>query len=97
MDDAAEFGLALRIARESVEARLGNASDRDGPLLRQMSKLDGIENVNIFVSCFCEHGDLLGQWRAYSGASHGFAIELKSAKLGEVGGGAPFPTASMYL
>ena len=86
MDDSAEFGLALDMARERVTARLAGASEHDAARLRQMSKLDGIAGVNIFVACFCEHSDLFGQWRAYSGASHGFAIEMKSARLAELGG-----------
>lgn len=34
----------------------------------------------VYVTCFCESGDLLSQWRAY-GAGHGYAIEVKADAL----------------
>ncbi len=39
--------------------------------------LDGLTTAEfgIFVTCFCESGDLLSQWRAY-GSDHGYAIEI---------------------
>jgi hypothetical protein len=36
----------------------------------------------VYVSCFCEAGDLLSQWRAYGG-DHGYAIELEASRLTE--------------
>jgi hypothetical protein len=37
-------------------------------------------NFPIYVTCFCESGDLLSQWRAY-GSDHGYAIEVKRDAL----------------
>jgi hypothetical protein len=34
----------------------------------------------VYVTCFCESGDLLSQWRAY-GSDHGYAIEVKTDAL----------------
>jgi hypothetical protein len=34
----------------------------------------------VYVTCFCESGDLLSQWRAY-GSDHGYAIEVKADAL----------------
>jgi hypothetical protein len=34
----------------------------------------------VYVTCFCESGDLLSQWRAY-GSDHGYAIEVKTEVL----------------
>jgi hypothetical protein len=37
-------------------------------------------NFPVYVTCFCESGDLLNQWRAY-GSDHGYAIEVKADAL----------------
>ena len=37
-------------------------------------------NFPVYVTCFCEDGDLLSQWRAY-GSDHGYAIEVKADAL----------------
>jgi len=34
----------------------------------------------VYVTCFCESGDLLSQWRAY-GSDHGYAIEVQADAL----------------
>jgi Protein of unknown function (DUF2971) len=34
----------------------------------------------VYVTCFCESGDLLSQWRAY-GSDHGYAIEVTTDAL----------------
>ena len=40
-------------------------------------------DIEVFVACFCESGDLLSQWRAY-GSDHGYAIEFGVAGLRQV-------------
>jgi hypothetical protein len=46
--------------------------------------LDQLESQEfaVYVTCFCESGDLLSQWRAY-GADHGYAIEFSGVDLRE--------------
>jgi hypothetical protein len=34
-----------------------------------------------FVTCFCENGDLLSQWRGYGGAGEGFALGFRRSWL----------------
>lgn len=44
------------------------------------------EWLQVFVSCFCEQGDLLGQWRGYgqtAGYSLGFDLETLDASAGD--------------
>jgi hypothetical protein len=40
----------------------------------------GSDKFGVYVSCFCESGDLLSQWRAY-GSDHGYAIEIEADAL----------------
>jgi hypothetical protein len=37
----------------------------------------------VYVTCFCESGDLLSQWRGY-GSDHGYAIEFNRDALAEL-------------
>jgi Protein of unknown function (DUF2971) len=36
--------------------------------------------LSVYVTCFCESGDLLSQWRGY-GSDHGYAIEFEASAL----------------
>jgi Protein of unknown function (DUF2971) len=81
LNDSTELSLAIGLAQERIGRLIPNADAAHGPALERMSKLEGVAQVNIFVACFCEYGDLLSQWRGYSGASHGFSIGLRSAGL----------------
>lgn len=51
---------------EDYKARI--ESELDSPLLA------------VYVTCFCESGNLLSQWRAY-GSDHGYAIEFEANAL----------------
>lgn len=44
--------------------------------------LDAFERrgFGVYVTCFCEEGDLLSQWRAY-GSGHGYSIEFNARAL----------------
>jgi len=41
-----------------------------------------INHGSHFVSCFCENGDVLSQWRAYAEAGEGFSIGFNSNYFG---------------
>ena len=83
LNDATELGFALDLAEQRIKEKRDNTSD--SRIKERLSKLftrrQNITNVNLFVACFCENGDLLSQWRGYSGASHGFSLAVKSAAL----------------
>jgi len=69
MNDASEFGLALRMARNELEAIINTSKfPADKPAgVKLQESLRGLEDINICASCFCEDGDLLSQWRGYAG------------------------------
>jgi hypothetical protein len=45
---------------------------------------DGAAEPGVFVVCFCEHGDLLSQWRGYALAG-GYAIGFSTSAFGDLG------------
>jgi len=86
MNDASEFGLALRMARNELEAIINTSKfPADKPAgVKLQESLRGLEDINICASCFCEDGDLLSQWRGYAGGQHGYAIGFGTDELAEI-------------
>lgn len=81
MNDATELQLALDLATSRAKARLQDTNDTDAKLAELPRRLHSISRTNVFVTCFCEDGDLLSQWRGYAGANQGYSITLKAAVL----------------
>ena len=51
----------------------------------------------VYVTCFCESGDLLSQWRGY-GRDHGYALEIRTESLEEALANVPrYPPATGLL
>jgi hypothetical protein len=83
MNDATEFGLALAMARKELESMMARSTSlaEKAACVQLKDSLSGLEDINIFAVCFCENGDLLSQWRGYSGSSHGYSIAFDSESL----------------
>jgi hypothetical protein len=92
LNDASE----LRYARSLVEAALsgyeqtGNSAHASEFVRRARDMFDVSKTMDVFVSCFCEEGDLLSQWRGYAQAGEGYSIGVDGDLLGQIGGGLNF-------
>jgi hypothetical protein len=53
-------------------------------------KLNKVRDTAICVACFCEDGDLLSQWRGYSGRGYGYSLGFNSALMKETTSSAGF-------
>lgn len=86
MNDATEFGLALGLARQHLEAIINNTHHmgQKSAAVALLGSLNGIEDINLFAACFCEGPDLLSQWRGYAGGEHGYAIGFSTDVLIQV-------------
>lgn len=83
MNDSTEFRLAKILATDRINKRL--QEEKNPETREKLLKLDeasGSPNLNVFVACFCEEGDLLSQWRGYSG-NHGFSIGVEGKRLAQ--------------
>jgi hypothetical protein len=92
MNDATEFGLALRLVRqelENISSYTKHPTEKSAAAALQAS-LRGIEDINIFAICFCEQGDLLSQWRGYGHGNSGYAVGFNTDALMELSGRAEF-------
>jgi hypothetical protein len=84
LNDTSELELGITTFRELLAglcARPGAADEID--VLKAVSEgLDSYVGSNICVASFCEHGDLLSQWRWYGGeGGRGVSIGVSSATL----------------
>ena len=83
LNDTQEFLYAKELVRKELKKRT-SANDDNRALLETMSSaLDGPgnEDVNLYVASFSEEPDSLSQWRAYGGASSGFALGFQCERL----------------
>jgi hypothetical protein len=88
MNDSTGFAFSLNIARNVLETRLTQSDvSEDINLFKSILDyhLHRINMVNICVVSFCRHGDLLSQWRGYSGEGGGYSIGLSLAALSGLG------------
>lgn len=82
-NDSKEFQHALELSKGVIETlRNSNPPTEEERLLRAMRQtLDSIQQVNIFVSSFSEHKDMLSQWRGYCPRGNGFSIGFDYSRL----------------
>lgn len=77
LNDTSEINYANSLLENAILERLEKASLIVAAILKSILKTpNGLSAmVEPYVACFCEDGDLLSQWRAYSGKG-GYALEL---------------------
>ena len=92
LNDASE----LIYARTLVEGALKQSQEQTkSPVDREFFRravacFDVSQTMDVFVSCFCEEGDLLSQWRGYAQAGEGYSIGIDGHLFGQIGGGRNF-------
>jgi hypothetical protein len=77
LNDVREFRHALDLVREELTRMQEEPqSDPSRDVLEKMRNAlsAGIESINVCICSFSARGDVLSQWRAYSGQASGFAV-----------------------
>lgn len=76
MNDASEYEYTKGLVEEvlTTPGRRLAMADLIGRTANELG-------ASVYASCFCETGDLLSQWRAYSGQGTGYAIEFNLKQL----------------
>lgn len=83
MNDSKEFTHAIdlanrflnRIVTSSTDSKINEICDKISEVLERIS------GMNVFVTCFSEVHDALGQWRGYCPASSGYCIGFNAKDL----------------
>jgi hypothetical protein len=81
MNDQTEIAHAARFLSEELDAG-ENASGSLPALLAAREILGTLHNfVEVYAACFCTDGDLLSQWRGYTGRGGRYALVFRSEAL----------------
>jgi Protein of unknown function (DUF2971) len=82
MNDVSEFFHAIYIALDILKKyRFQGGFYLQRYIANAIQRLEGMKSVDVCAVSFCENGDLLSQWRGYSGASGGVCLGISSAAL----------------
>ena len=95
LNDRSEMVYAKELIADVVRQRRESATDeRVERFLHDVESLIAgmFQGIDLYVSCFCEDGDLLSQWRGYSRGAGMYAISFSSGSLHNPGSAevAPF-------
>jgi hypothetical protein len=82
MNDRSEFTYALEMLRDAAAAM---AADESEPVLREwlldLTNTRWPLGFELYVACFCQHSDLLSQWRGYGRQSSRYCIRLDATRV----------------
>lgn len=89
LNDATELGYGLQLAGEFIRTYSSTArlTPEASAFLRGLADPEQADvtgflrrNLDVYVACFCEDGDLLSQWRAYAGTdtAGGYALSFET-------------------
>jgi len=82
LNDSSELYYCIALIRERlVRKKKAAAHNALWPIAELFSEAEKTFNpfhtLTLYVSCFCENGDLLSQWRGYGHAGGGYAIGIQ--------------------
>ncbi|MEG0282003.1 MAG: DUF2971 domain-containing protein [Clostridia bacterium] len=85
LNDSSEIVYGRRLARSILIKNIDIAKDEiSKKIYEECLALNGVEKKRIYITCFCEKGNLLSQWRGYGKSGLGFSVGLDSNKLNRV-------------
>lgn len=76
MNDAGELKYAVQLVMNMLESRKRSEPDLYGFFDRLQARCNPFQrHFGVYVTCFCERGDLLSQWRIYGRYAIGFQVQ----------------------
>ena len=84
VNDTTEISYCVSLIDDALDECLGGDTTEAGVELvrRVRATVNVFEGyLGAFISCFCEDGDLLSQWRGYSGDQTGYALGFSTREL----------------
>jgi len=83
LNDPSERAYAVEVAREVLEDLKRSSPDGAKAIYESLGSLNLVEQQSkqVFVTSFCRHGDLLGQWRGYGDFGNGYALGFSVNEL----------------
>jgi hypothetical protein len=87
LNDSTEVIYGQKVNDGVIQGRINKCSELTQVFLHQMFDMHHMiyQGIAIYLSCFCEDGDLLSQWRSYGSGGGGCAIGFKPRLVNENG------------
>ncbi|MBI2754038.1 MAG: DUF2971 domain-containing protein [Betaproteobacteria bacterium] len=82
LNDSSELAYCIALIRDHLERKkIAVSRNALSPISRlfvaAQKTFNPFRDLTVYVSCFCEQGDLLGQWRGYGREGGGYAIGIQ--------------------
>ena len=82
LNDSSELAYCIALIRDRLERKkIAVSRNALSPISRlfvaAQETFNRFRDLTVYVSCFCEDGDLLSQWRGYGRAGGGYAIGIE--------------------
>lgn len=75
LNDSSEHKYAFKLAVDAINCCMGDNVELNKFLEEVLQYIEALENrLDTYITCFCEKGDLLSQWRNYAANGQGFSI-----------------------
>lgn len=75
MNDRSEFTYGIQLLQTLVKQRLSETSDElERRFCERILTSNVATDVDVYLTCFCEKGDLLSQWRGYGSPNARYCI-----------------------
>lgn len=84
LNDSKELSRSISLCKQHLEDLKKTSAYPDTMIDELVDELETLEHINLCICSFTEKGDLLSQWRAYSGSSNGYAIGFRFSELEEL-------------
>ena len=82
LNDSSEIVYGRRICKKILNEKLDKIyDDRAKILYEECLRLIDMNHFRIYITCFCEKGNLLSQWRGYAKNGLGFSLGLSAKAL----------------
>ena len=87
LNDVREGKIVVDVLRQRLKEIQNKPEFHNLPIKKLHSNIkELVAHLHIFIASFSERGNLLSQWRAYSGATGGYSIGFNSGYLRDIGG-----------
>jgi len=83
LNDSSEFRYGVELCQE-ISTRLISKAKNDivkSALEATQRQIESVPTLEDYVCCFCEDGDLIGQWRGYTNRGKGYSISFDFNRL----------------
>ena len=82
LNDSSEIVYGRRLAKNILINKITTEKDDiTKKIYEECLNLNGVDKKRIYITCFCEKGNLLSQWRGYGQSGNGFSVGLESNKM----------------